>query len=81
MSDNNQPIPIPTPTPYPTSESPAPIELDLTYLNTEIGGQAIQGWRMVGIGDQLQAGSLIVTFFFCTALVVVTLRKTFGGRD
>jgi hypothetical protein len=80
MADTNQ-IPIPTPTPYPTSSAPAPIDLDLTYLNVEVASNAVQGWNMVGIGQQLQAGTLVITFFFCTALVVVTLRKTFGGRD
>lgn len=73
------PVPIPTPTPRPTSDAPAEFAIPLDLVNIQLGNEAIQGWHMIGIGDQLQATTLIITFFMCLALIAVTFKKTFSG--
>lgn len=74
------PIPIPTPTPRPTAEPGAypTFELEMNYVNLQLGNEAIQGWRVLP-GEQLQASALVIVFFFCLAIVIIKFRATFGG--
>jgi hypothetical protein len=79
MSDNNQ-IPIPTPTPRPTSEATPQMQLDLNYVNIALANEAIQAWHILP-GNEIQATTLVITFFFGLSIIIVQFRKTFGGKD
>ena len=68
------PISIPTPTPRPTSEPGEypTFELDMSYINLEMGNEAIQWWDILP-GAELQAGVLAITFLFLLAIVIKSL--------
>ena len=75
-----EPIPIPTPTPRPTSEATPQMQLDLNYVNITLANEAIQAWQILP-GEEIQATTLVIVFFFCLSIVVVQFRKTLGGKD
>jgi len=45
----------------------------------QVGNESIQMWQMVGIGDQLQAATLGITFFLCLMIVIIQFKKVLGG--
>jgi|GEM_PF-5841383 len=79
MYISSEPIEIPTPTPRPTSQAPAEFSIPLDLVNMQVGNESIQMWQMVGIGDQLQAATLGITFFLCLMIVIIQFKKVLGG--